>query len=289
VLRSLLIGLTLAACWTVNPALSQGGASSLGAPLPQGAFSPLPVGTPDAAFAGSPLRLSPNDHRLLASRFRNDKVPVIPQPFAGQLDAALQAGNWTRVMARKADLGASRGELAMLMWEQTRFLVTGSLWLAELQARDLAASSLPGARQTAVLMWLYALATTMTDGHQCAGSGARDAHLASLRGPAFAAVLAGVRSLPDEELAAQRDMAIKLEALLAPERRDDTVCHTGGRSLATRPPDAWQTAAARTRDMLPSHLNAFCALVRGRPMPKPQPPAPSGPAPARPSAPVTRG
>jgi hypothetical protein len=173
------------------------------------------------------------------------------------------------VMARRSDLGASRGQLAMLMWEQTRFLATGSLWLAELHARDLAASGVPGANDAAVLMWFYALATTMTDGHQCASDGARDAHLATLRGAAFEPVLALVRTLPQEQLIKQRDTALKLEAAFAEERTDSFVCTTAGGLPAIRPAEDWHADAARTREILTKHLNAVCALVRSRPMTQP--------------------
>jgi hypothetical protein len=244
----------------------------LGAPLPESAFSRLEVGPPEAAFADGPLRLSPNAIRILRARFPGDKVPIIPQPFRQQLDTALVARDWSRVMERKRDLGASRGQVAMLMWEQTRMLATGSLWLAELQARDLAASGIQGADDTAVMMWLFAVAVTMTDSHQCAADGARDAHLALLRGSSFAPVLALLRKMPDDQLIKLRDTAIKLEAALAPERNEDTVCRAGSAKPAIRPADEWQPAAAQTRELLTKHLNAICALVRARPMAAPATP-----------------
>lgn len=234
----------------------------LGTPLPETTFSRLETGTPAAAFAGGPIRLSPTAERILGSRFQGDKVPIVPEPFRQQLDAAFAARDWQRVMARKSDLGASRGKVAMLMWEQTRFLATGSLWLAELQARDLATSGFQGTDGLAVMMWFYAVATTLTDGHQCETQGARDAHLGFLRSAAFEPVLALVRTLPDAQLATQRDAAIRLEAALAPERNEDTVCRSGTRSAALRPADDWRADAARTRDFLLKHVNAFCSLVR---------------------------
>jgi hypothetical protein len=238
----------------------------LGAPLPESAFSPLQTGSAEAAFADGPLQLSPNALRILRARFPGDKVPIIPQPFRQQLDAALVARDWSRVMERKRDLGASRGQIAMLMWEQTRMLATGSLWLAELQSRDLADSDIRGAGDTAVMLWLYAVAVTMTDSHECAADDARDTHLALLRSNSFAPVLALLRKMPDDQLMKLRDTAIKLEAALAPERNEDTVCRTGSAKPAIRPTDEWHTAAAQTRELLTRHLNAICALVRGRPM-----------------------
>ncbi|MBS0639291.1 MAG: hypothetical protein U1E70_00670 [Acetobacteraceae bacterium] len=243
----------------------------LGTPLPEGSFSRLETGTPEAAFAGGPIRLSPTADRILRARFSGDKVPIVPDPFRQQLDAAFIARDWSRVMARKADLGASRGKVAMLMWEQTRFLTNGSLWLAELQARDLAASGFQGTDGLAVMMWFYAVAVTLTDGHQCEGQGARDAHLAYLRSAAFEPVLTLVRTLPEAQLATQRDTAIQLEAAFAPERAEDTVCRTANRSPALRAADEWRPDAARTREFLLKHVNAFCSLIR----PKPAPPAPT--------------
>jgi hypothetical protein len=239
----------------------------LGAPLPQAAFSRPDLGTPEAAFADGPIRLSPTAIRLLQARFQGDKVPLTPEPFRRQLDVNFTARDWSKVMARKSDLAASRGELALLMWEQTRFLATGSIWLAELHARDLAASGLPSAGDTAAMIWLYAVAATLTDGHQCADADARDRHLQALRGAAFGPVLAIVRTLPDDRLVKQRDIALKLEAALAPDRNDDTVC--GGGRPATKAADAWRGDAARTREILLRHLNAVCALVRSRPMAAP--------------------
>ena len=251
-----------------RPAHAQG-ASNLGLPLPQTAYSRLETGSPEVAFAGGPIRLSLMAGRILSARWPGDKVPIVPEPFRGQLDTALVAHDWPRLLVRKADLGASRGQIALLLWEQSRLLATGSLWLAELNARDLAASGLPGTPEAAALAWLYAAAVTMTDGQHCAAPDARDTHLAALRGPAFAPVLTVLRTLPENQLAQARDAAIKLEAALAPQRDEDTACRTGAAVPALRPDDAWRADAARTREILLRHLNAICALVRGRPSPPP--------------------
>lgn len=251
------------------PSMAQ---SSLGAPLPQTAFSPLELGSVEAAFADSPIHLSPTALAALRGHYPNDKVPLIPAPFRQQLDAALAAQDWPRVMSRKSDLGASRGQLALLMWEQTRFLATGNLWLAELNTRDLAAVGVTNTNEAAAMMWLYAAAVTLTDGHQCADPAASDAHLTWLRGPAFAPVTKIIRDLPPDRLQAMRDIAVRLEAGLAPERTGDTMCRTGSSHPEHRPDTEWQPEAARTRDMLPKHLTALTALMR----------QPSGP-PAKPS------
>ena len=236
--------------------------TSLGAPLPQSAFSPLELGSVEAAFADSPIHLSPTALAALRGSYPNDKVPLIPPPFRQQLDSALAVRDWPRVMARKSDLGASRGQLAMLMWEQTRFLATGSLWLAELNARDLAAIGASKTNEGAAMMWLYAAAVTLTDGHQCIDPAAGDAHLTWLRGPAFAAVTKIIRDLPPDRLQAMRDTAVRLEAGLAPERSEETMCRTGPSRAEHRPDTEWLPQAARTRDMLPKHLAALIALMR---------------------------
>jgi hypothetical protein len=235
----------------------------------------LEAGSAEAAFADSPIHLSPTAIAVLRARFPADKVPLIPSPFRQQLDAALAARDWPRVIARKTDLGASRGQLAMLMWEQTRFFATGSQWIAELSARDLAAVNIGNAGEGAAMMWLYAAAVTLTDGHQCADRSASDAHLDKLRGPAFAPVAKAIRDLPPDRLANAQTAAIRLESALAPERTDNIICRPGSAGQDHRPETEWRPEAARTRDMLPRHLTALTALMRGGTqanVPNPAPP-----------------
>ena len=121
-----------------------------------------------------------------------------------------------------------------LMWEQTRFVATGSLGVAEMHARDVAATGSSGLSETAVMMWFYAVAVTMTDGEKCVDTAARDAHLDYLRGPEFEPVLQIVRSISDDRLAAMRDLAIRLETVLAEGRTDDTMCRTGDRAAGNQ-------------------------------------------------------
>ena len=63
-----------------------------------------------------------------------------------------------------------------------------------MHAQDVAATGSTGLSETAVMLWFYAVAVTMTDGHKCADEAAKDAHLDQLRGPAFEPVLQIVRS-----------------------------------------------------------------------------------------------
>ena len=68
------------------------------------AQAPLPVGPPQAAFAGGPIRLSPRAANMLRAQFNGDNVPQVPQPFRGQLDTALAGLDWKRAEAVKKAL-----------------------------------------------------------------------------------------------------------------------------------------------------------------------------------------
>lgn len=127
-------------------------------------------------------------------------------------------------MARKADLGASHGQLALLILEQARFPATNSVWLAELNARDLAAICAPGANDGSATEWLYCAFVTLTDSRYCADPATTDARLIALRGPAFAMVAKIIRDLPPDRLAAAQAIGTQLAALQAAERTDNAVC-----------------------------------------------------------------
>ena len=77
----------------------------------------------------------------------------------------------------------------MLAWEQSRYIATGSIGMAEMHALDVAATGSTGLSETAVMLWFYSVAVTMTDGHKCVDEEAKDAHLDRLRGPAFEPVI----------------------------------------------------------------------------------------------------
>src|SRR5882724_11049881 len=141
------------------------------------AQSPLDVGTPESAFAGGPIHLSRNAVALLRAHYQGDKVPVVPQPYRGKLDTALLGLDWSRVEAVKKELVAALGFVPALAWEQSRFVATGAIGLAEIHALDVAATGSTGLSETAVMMWLYAAAVTMTDGHKCNDEAAKGAHL----------------------------------------------------------------------------------------------------------------
>jgi hypothetical protein len=233
----------------------------------------LDVGAPEAAFAGGPIHLSKLQATLLRSQYQGDKVPLIPQPFRGKLDTALMGHAWQRVDAVKKDLVAAHGVAAALAWEQSRFVATGAIGVAELHALDIAATGASAISETAVMMWFYAVAVTMTDGHKCVDEAAKDAHLDKLRGPAFEPVTKIVRSISDDRLAAMRDLAIHLETVLAPVRTDDTMCRNGG-AVEIKPDAAWRPEAVATRAMLPRHLVALASVMRPRPIARPEPPKP---------------
>ncbi len=167
--------------------------------IASGARAPQPcdVGTPQAAFAGGPIRLSSHAVSLLREHYQGDKVPQIAQPFRGRLDTALAGRDWKQVEVVKQQLEDKSGPVAVLMWEQTRFIATGSIGVAEMHALDVTATGSTGLAETAVMMWLYAAAVTMTDGEKCVDQAARDAHLDRLRGPAFEPVLQIVRTIAD--------------------------------------------------------------------------------------------
>ena len=226
------------------------------------AQAPLDVGTPQAAFAGGPIRLSSHAAGLLREHYQGDKVPQIPQPFRTRLDAALAGRDWQRVEAVKKQLQDKAGPMPVLMWEQTRFIASGSIGVAEMHALDVAATASTGLSETAVMMWLYAAAVTMTDGEKCVDPAARDAHLDRLRGSAFEPVLQIVRSISDDRLAAMRDLAIRVETVLAQDRTDDTMCRSGTEQPAIRPDAIWRPAAAQARTRLSRDLLALAAVMR---------------------------
>jgi hypothetical protein len=233
---------------------------------PAAAQTALETGTPQAAFLGGPIKLSKTQVGMLRTHFQGDKVPLIPQPFRGKLDTALVTRDWPRVEAVKKQLVASRGIITALMWEQSRFIATGGIGIAELHAQDIAATGSTGVSETAAMLWLYAVAVTMTDGHKCADDAMREAHLDRLRGPEFAPVTRIVRAMADDRLAAMRDLAIRLESILAVERDDDTMCRSGTAKPEVKPDNIWRPAAAGTRATLARQLVAICAVVRSAPI-----------------------
>jgi hypothetical protein len=249
-----------------------------------GAQAPMEVGTPDSAFAGSPIHLSKSAVGLLRAHYQGDKVPVVPQPFRGRLDAALLGRDWVRLEAAKKELTASQGVVTSLAWEQSRLIATGSIGVAEMHALDVAATGSTGLTESAAMLWLYSVAVTMTDGHKCVDEAAKDAHLDRLRGPAFQSVTQIVRTIPDDRLAAMRDLAIRLEVVLAPDRSDDTMCRSGGGKADVKPDAVWRPEAALTRTMLPKHLVALTSVMRPRPIAGPEPPRREIAKPAPPSA-----
>ena len=243
--------------------------------------APLELGTPEAAFSGSPIHLSKRAATLLRSHYQGDKVPQIPRPFRAKLDAALLDRDWPGAEAAKTELQAKHGIVAVLMWEQSRFIATGSIGVAEMHARDVAASGSTGLSETAVMLWFYAVAVTMTDGHKCADETAMDAHLDRLRGPAFEPVLQIVRTIADERLTAMRDLAIRMETVLAEDRTDDTMCREGTTNPATRPDPTWRPQAIEARATLPRNLAALASVMRPRPVARPEPLPGAMSAPAR--------
>ena len=224
------------------------------------------IGSPEAAFAGGPIRPSKTATETMRKHFQGDKVPIIPQPWRGKLDAALAVRDWALVETRKKELAAARGLVLALLWEQTRFLATGAIGLAELHAKDVAATGSTGVSETAAMLWFYAVAATMTDGHKCANEAAKDAHLDKLRGPAFDSVIKVVKAMPEDRLVAMRDLAIRLETVLGPDRNDDTICAAGAGKPEIKPDAAWRPDASKTRAMLPKHLIALSAIMRPKPV-----------------------
>lgn len=222
------------------------------------------TGTPEQAFAGSPIRLTEGMTAALRAHYKDSGVPIVPQPLAGQMDAGLLAHDWRRVAARRKELTNSLGFLAAYLWEQTRFLVTGELGVAEMHARSVAEEGETNAAsaETAVLLWLYAVAVTWTDGQKCADPAMREAHLDSLRAAPFAQVLALLRRMPQDRVDAMRDVAIKLEAGRAPGRTDTLMCQPSGGGKADLRPDGWKADAERARAMLPRNLKALTSVLR---------------------------
>jgi hypothetical protein len=226
------------------------------------AQAPLDVGSPQAAFAGGPIRLSRHAANMLREHYQGDQVPLVPQPLRSRLDTALAGHDWQRLDTLKQQLMEKNGAMPALMWEQTRFVATGSIGLAEMHALDVAATRSTGLSETAVMMWLYAAAVTMTDGEKCVDQTARDAHLDRLRGPAFEPVLKMVRSIADDRLAAMRELAVRLETVLAPDRTDDTMCRIGTEPPQIKPDALWRPDAVQARAKLPRDLLALAAVIR---------------------------
>jgi len=251
---------------------------------------PLEIGSPESAFAGGPIHLSKNAVTLLRAHYQGDKVPLVPQPFRGKLDLALQGRDWPRVEVLKKGLIAAHGVVAALAWEQSRFIATGAIGVAEQHALDVAATGSTGLSETAVMLWFYSVAVTMTDGHKCVDEAAKEAHLDRLRGPAFEPVIRIIRTISDDRLTAMRDLAIRLETVLAVDRNDDTMCREGNGKADIKPDAVWRPEAALTRGMLPRHLVALASVMRPRPIARPEQPQPEPvkPVAAKP-APATPG
>jgi len=239
-------------CWLIMGGPAQGQA-------------PVEFGSPEAAFSGGPIHLTRRAVTLLRAQYKGDKVPLVPRPYRARLDTAFAGLDWPRVEAAKKDLEAKYGPTLVLMWEQSRFIATGSIGVAEMHALDLAATGSSGLSESAVMMWFYAVAVTMTDGHECAAEAAAAAHLDRLRGPAFEPVLRIVRTIAEDRLTAMRDLAVRLETVLAEERTDNSMCRTGTAAPDIRPDPAWRPEAAATRAMLPRHLLALASVMRPRP------------------------
>ncbi len=255
------------------------------APFAAVAQTPLEFGPAAAAFTGGPLKLTKNGATVLREHYKGDRVPLIPQPFRGRLDTALVGRDWPRVEAAKKELTAARGIEATLVWEQTRFLATGGVAIAELHARDIAATGATGLAETAVMMWLYAAAVTLTDGRKCADASAKDAHLDRLRGPEFDAVTRVVKAMPEDRLNAMRDLAVRLEQVLSPERADDTMCREGTAKPEIKADAVWKPEAVATRAMLAKHLTALAGVMRPKPLASGGKPGSSKPVvPAKPAA-----
>ena len=223
------------------------------------------VGSPDAAFAGGPIRLSAQATAVLRAQFHGDNVPLIPQPFRGRLDTALAGNDWRGLAARKQELVVARGLLPVLQWEQTRFLATSGAGIAALYALDIAASgNHPTIHQSAATLWLYAMAVAMTDGHKCLDPASKDAFQARLMGPEFAPVAAIIRTMAADALTAAREAAIRMEATLSPGRTDESMCRAGSAMPKLRADPDWQPETAQTRQMLPRHLGALCTVMRSK-------------------------
>ena len=256
------------------------------------------VGTPEAAFSGGPIKLSKAAVELLRMHFQGNQVPLIPQPFRGKLDTALAAHDWARVEVAKRELIAAKGVVTALAWQQSRFIATGGIGVAEQHALDLAATGSTGVTETAAMLWLYSVAVTLTDGHKCVDPAVKEAHLDRLWGPEFEPTARIIRALPEERVAAMRELAIWLETRLAVDRTDDTMCRTGATAAEVKPDAVWRKEAATARRLLMKQLTAIAAVLRAGPAggavparpdaKKPEPAAKPEPhaAPAQPPAPV---
>lgn len=238
------------------------------------------TGPPEAAFAGGPIKLTPAAAQRLRTHFQGDKVPQVPQPFRGRLDTLLLAHDWRGLDAAKKDLAIAKGVVPVLVWEQTRFLATGGLGIAETHALDMAETGAPNLSDGVAMMWLYAAAAALTDGNKCANGDAKDSHLDRLRGPVFEKVTKIVRGLPDDRIAAMRDMALRLEAGFAQDRDSDPLCRGANGKTELKPETAWRPRMAETRAMLPKHLAALVSVVKKAPSPKSEPPKPAATKPA---------
>jgi hypothetical protein len=66
-----------------------------------------------------------------------------------------------------------------------------------------------------------------------------------------------------------RDLAIRLEAVLAEDRTDDTMCRGGNGKPDIKLDREWRPEAAEARSMLLRHLTALASVMRPRPVAKP--------------------
>jgi len=221
-----------------------------------------PVGPPEDAFAGGPIRLTRVSTMLLANAYPHNTIPIIPMPHRARLDTALLAGNTAALAAARKDLADTHGQASVLVWERTRFLGTGGIGIAVQHARSLAGAGIANTDETVAMLWLYALAASMTDAARCTDPGARDAAIDRLRAPVNQPVLRVIRAMPDDALGRAQQTAITLEAPLAEQRPDDTICRTGQGTPGIRPIEQWRPAAANTRAMLPRHLKAMISVLR---------------------------
>ena len=220
---------------------------------------PLDVGSPDAAFAGGPIRLTKAAAARLREHFHGDKVPIVPLPARRVLDTALNAQDWAGM---RAGLVKARDRETALVWEQTRFIATGGLDIAEQHARDIAATGASGIAETAAMLWLYAAAVIAVDGRRCADPSGREARMEQLRGPDFEPVTRIIRTMTEERLSAMRVLALRLEAIMAPDRDGLAACRAGDAPAESRPDDDWKPDVAAARASLPDHLTELTAAMR---------------------------
>lgn len=233
------------------------------------AQTPLDVGAPDAAFAGGPIRPSKNAAARLREHYQGDKVPVVPQPFRVRLDVALASGDPAKLDAARRDLIKARGLETLLIWEQSRFIATGGIGVAEMHAQDLAGTGASGVAETAAMLWLYAAGAILIDSRQCASQDGPDAAMERLRGPDFDAVTRILRTLADDRLGAMRTLAIRLETVLSPDRNSVALCRVRDQAAEVRPEKDWRPDALAARKQLPQNLTALTAIMRPTPAAKP--------------------